>query len=130
MGTRLGSGRKPGLVERITGVGNDSIVNPSPHGDNTLYIPATDPGGRRRRRAAKDICGVLPVGAKVGGLSGLWVPKEGKQLRESQGKLHVSELEVEVGDYTGDTRTTTTMISQWDEYASGTADKKQANGWM
>ena len=64
-------------------------VTPSPHVENTLDSPVTDPGGRRRRRWYRDICGVLPAVTEFYGMTIIEVPGKGKQSRESQRQLHV-----------------------------------------
>ena len=65
--------------------------------------------------------------AEVGGVSGIWVPGEGKQPREAQGKLHVSALEVKYGYSTGGTRTNVMMQSMWDTHTSGATDETQVD---
>ena len=85
--------------------GGGGVVNTSPHGDNTCYIPDTDPGGKHWWMEARCICGVFSAGTEVGDVSGRWVPGKDEQPRETRIKLHVSALEGEGENYTGATRT-------------------------
>ena len=105
-----------------------SVVTPPPHGESSRVSSATDPGGRRFRRGAGDIRGVLPMGTEVGGISGRQFPGEGEQPREDQVTLHVSALEVEGVDSAGWTGTTTTIQSMRDACSSGTTGEAQADG--
>ena len=110
--------------------GNGGVIAPPPHGDNTWDIPATDPGGRRRQRRDGDIRGVLSMGTDICVLNVRRMNSKGEQPRGTQRTLHVSALEVEVGNYTEGTRTNSAMLSLWDTDARRTSDETQTEGYM
>ena len=72
-----------------------------------------------------DIRGVLLTGIEVSGVSGRRLSGEGEQPRKTRVTIHVSAPEVNGGDSTGGTRTTSRMLSLCDAHASGAADKKR-----
>ena len=88
-------------------MGNDGVIFPTPHGENTQNLPSKYQGVVRQRRGDKDIRGVSSVGTEVDGVTGIRMPGKGGQPRETQRTLHVSELEGKGGDYTGVTGTYT-----------------------
>ena len=49
-------------------------------GESTQDSPNTDPGGRRWRRGNGDIRDIIPVGTEFGGVPGIQVAGEGKNL--------------------------------------------------
>ena len=87
--------------------GDGDILSPSPHGENTRNIPATDQGGKQDQRGDGDIKGVFSAGTEVRGMPGSQMPVKGNQTRETQRTLHSSALEVKGGNYKGGTGTAT-----------------------
>ena len=104
-------------------VGEGGILTPSPHGENTWDGPDTDLGGRHWKKGAGDIHCVFSTVTEVHDMHCRWMPRKGKQPRETHRTLHVLTLEGEYGDYKGGTRTTATMRSLWDAYARGLDDE-------
>ena len=78
---------------------DDGIVTLTTHGKNTLDIPATEPGDRHRHKGPRDICGVLPSGTEVGGVTSRRVSRKRKHPREDQRTIHVLVLKVKCDDH-------------------------------
>ena len=114
------------VVRRVNGV----FIALSPHGENTQDIPSADPGGGSWRKGGRYIRGVFYAGTGVGVVPSVWIPREGEQSRETEIILHVSLLEGEGVNYTGETVTNATLKSLWDAYDSGTSDETQTGIYM
>ena len=100
---------------------NSSKIAPPPHVEIPQDSHAIESGGRGRQRENRDICGVLPKGVAVGGMSGGRVPIEGKQLGKTQVTLNILSLEGKVCDLTGGPGATPTVQPLWDAHSGGAA---------